>query len=376
MSARTRNAWASGDHAHSPQSSLSKTTAFNRCQSRFKRGSPSVERGSITPEPGGLRATRLPAPQPRRYHDGVNTTEARRSEIARILWIILVLNLVVAAAKIVYGQLHGVLAISADGLHSLMDASSNVIGLVGAFLARRPADANHPYGHRKYETFAALAIAGMLLLGCREIAAGVYERLRTAQPPVVDSTAFTVMLVTLAINLFVVVIERREGRRLRSELLQADAAHTLSDVFATVIVIASLLAGRAGVAWADVAGAVLVLFLVVRAGWSIVRDTFSTLSDERRIAPDAVERVALEEPGVLEAHNVRSRGPLDDIHVDLHVLVDPGTRIDDAHRVGHRVEQRLRGQFPGLTDVVVHVEPGLESERATLRKGGGLQAES
>jgi len=79
---------------------------------------------------------------------------------------------------------------------------------------------------------------------------------------------------------------------------------------------------------------------------------------------------------VLEAHNVRSRGPLDDIHVDLHVLVDADTRLADAHHIGHLVEQRLRARFPGLTDVVVHVEPGLDSERATLRKGGGLQAQS
>ena len=95
----------------------------------------------------------------------MSTIDARRSAIARILWIILGLNLAVAAAKLVYGQIHGVLAISADGLHSLLDASSNVVGLIGAFIARRPPDWNHPYGHRKYETFAALAIAGLLLLG-------------------------------------------------------------------------------------------------------------------------------------------------------------------------------------------------------------------
>jgi cation diffusion facilitator family transporter len=302
--------------------------------------------------------------------------ESRRSSIARILWIILGLNLAVAAAKLVYGQVHGVLAISADGLHSLLDATSNVVGLVGAQLARRPPDANHPYGHRKYETFAALAIAALLLLGSREIAVQAFERLRSLRPPEIRADAFAVLIATLVVNVIVVAVERREGRRLQSELLQADASHTLSDVYATLLVIGSLVAGRLGVAWADVAAALVVLVLVLRAGIGIVRGTFSTLSDERRIPPDSVEQVALEEPGVLEAHNVRSRGPLDDVHLDLHVLVAPDTRIADAHRVGHRVEERLRGRFPGLTDVVVHVEPGLESERATRRKGGGLQAES
>jgi hypothetical protein len=99
------------------------------------------------------------------------------------------------------------------------------------------------------------------------------------------------------------------------------------------------------------------------------------VADERRIAPDEVESAALEEPGVLEAHNVRSRGLDDDIHLDLHILVDPRMEIAYAHQVGHRVERRLRDRWPGLTDVVVHVEPALERERARIREGGGLKAE-
>jgi divalent metal cation (Fe/Co/Zn/Cd) transporter len=127
--------------------------------------------------------------------------------------------------------------------------------------------------------------------------------------------------------------------------------------------------------WADVACAGAIVVLIARAGWGIVRGTLSTLADERRIPPDEVEAEATAEPGVLEAHNVRSRGALDDIHLDLHILVDPRMPIADAHGIGHRVEQRLRGRYPGLTDVVVHVEPAVESERARRREGGGLQAE-
>jgi cation diffusion facilitator family transporter len=183
------------------------------------------------------------------------------------------------------------------------------------------------------------------------------------------------MLGTLAINVFVVAVERRAGRRLESELLLADAGHTQSDVLASVFVIASLILVPLGITWADVFAAVLILGLIVRAGWEVVRTTISTLSDERRIPPADVEQVALEEHGVIEAHNVRSRGPLDDIHVDLHILVAPETRLSDAHRLGHRVEVRLRARFPGLTDVVVHVEPAVDSERARAREGGGLKAE-
>ena len=299
----------------------------------------------------------------------------RLNRIARVLWIILWLNLGVALAKLLYGWKSGAIAMTADGIHSLLDASSNVLGLVGVAIARRPADANHPYGHRKYETFAALGVAAMLFFGCHEIVTSAIGRLRDPRLPTITGMGFAVLGFTIAVNVLVVWIERREGRRLGSELLLSDAAHTGSDVLASLLVLASFLAARAGWVWADVAVAGAIVVLIAVAGIRILRGTLSTLADERRIPPEMVERAATEEPGVLEAHNVRSRGPDDDIHLDLHVLVDPRMEIAMAHELGHRVERRLRDRWPGLTDVVVHVEPALDSERARTREGGGLKAE-
>lgn len=299
----------------------------------------------------------------------------RLQRISHILWVILWLNLLVAAAKLLYGYLSGAIAITADGVHSLLDASSNVVGLVGMAAARRPPDANHPYGHRKYETVAALGVAAMLFIGCYEIGHEALDRLRNPRLPAVSAAGFAIIGLTLAINLFVVRIERREGRKLNSELLLSDAAHTGSDVAASLLVLASFSLARLQLVWVDVAAAALIIVLILRAGLEVLRRTLPTLSDERRIEPAMVEAAALEEPGVLEAHNVRSRGPLDDIHLDMHILVDPGLPIADAHQVGHRVERRLRERWSGLTDIVVHVEPALESERARTREGGGLHAE-
>jgi cation diffusion facilitator family transporter len=299
----------------------------------------------------------------------------RNRRIVRALAAILGLNLVVAIAKLIYGHTSGAIAITADGVHSLLDASSNVIGIVGIAVASRPPDENHPYGHRKYETFAALGVAAMLLLGCQEILSQALHRLRTPGAPQIHTVGFVIVVGTLLVNLAVVMYERRAGRQLNSELLTSDAEHTMSDVFATGLVLASMTAGKLGIGWADPVAAGIVVIFILRAGFNIVSSTLSTLSDERRLPPAEVERTALEEKGVLEAHNVRSRGPDDDIHLDLHVLVDPVTPIADAHALGHRVEQRLRDRWPGLTDVVVHVEPGLESERARERLGGGLRAE-
>ena len=304
-----------------------------------------------------------------------HASDARNASISRLLWLILGLNLGVAIAKLLYGRVSGSLALTADGLHSLVDAAANVIGIVGIAVARRPPDANHPYGHRKYETVAAFGVAGMLFLGCREIAVSAFARMQHPVALDIGPVAYAVMIATITINLIVVAVEGREGKRLQSELLVADAAHTRSDLFASLLVITSFVAQRAGIAWADVAASAVIVLLVFKAGLEILKSTLSTLSDERRIPPADVEAEALLEPGVLEAHNVRSRGPRDDVHIDLHVLVAPETPLADAHGIGHRVEERLLLHFSGVTDVVVHVEPALATERATRREGGGLRAQ-
>ncbi|HTO90792.1 MAG TPA: cation diffusion facilitator family transporter [Candidatus Sulfotelmatobacter sp.] len=299
----------------------------------------------------------------------------RARSVARVLWSILGLNVLVAAAKLAYGYRSHAIAISADGLHSLIDGMSNIVGLVGLQVASRPPDANHPYGHRKYETFAAMGVAALLFVGCREILGSSLERLRHPRLPEVGAAGYLVLFVTITINLVVVIYERRAAHRLNSELLLSDAAHTGSDVLASVLVLVSFALAPLRHRWVDLAAALVIVGLILRSGWEILRSTLSTLSDERRIDPALVEAAALEVAGVREAHNVRSRGPHDDIHLDLHVLVDPGMPIAAAHALSHSVEQRLRSRWQGLTDVVVHVEPALDSERATHSEGGGLKAE-
>lgn len=298
----------------------------------------------------------------------------RARDVARVLWSILGLNLAVALAKLIYAYHAGAVALTADGLHSLLDGMSNVVGLVGLQAARRPPDANHPYGHRKYETVAALGVAAMLFVGCNDILAAAIDRLKHPRVPEVTAAGYVIIFATIAINIFVVWIERREGHRLKSDLLLADSAHTGSDVLASLLVLVSFTLSPLHQPWIDLAAALVIVGLILRAGWEILSRALPTLSDERRIDPREVQQLALEEPGVQEAHNVRSRGSEDDIHLDLHVLVDPAMAIGNAHAVGHRVEKRLRARWPAVTDVVVHVEPAFASERATTMGDGELRA--
>src|SRR5690606_20447411 len=196
------------------------------------------------------------------------TSAPARKEVRRVLIITLVLNLTVAIGKIIVGSISGVLAISADGVHSLIDSASNVVGLVAVHIADKPPDEEHPYGHRRFETIAALFIGALLLLTAWEIVTGAVERLREGSTPDISPWTLGVLVVTLLVNLFVSRYERREGRRLQSELLLADAANTGADVFVTLSVLGTtLLIALFGWAWIDPLAALVIVGLIARAGW-------------------------------------------------------------------------------------------------------------
>ena len=138
----------------------------------------------------------------------------RYAAVSRVLVRVLVLNLLVALAKIALGAATGAVSVLSDGLHSLTDGASNVVALVGVRIARQPPDADHPYGHRKFETMASVAHSPVPAAGARAGAVAAIERLRSRDPRDVDALSFVVMAATLVVNVGVVVYERRAGRRL------------------------------------------------------------------------------------------------------------------------------------------------------------------
>ena len=274
-----------------------------------------------------------------------------------MLWRVLLLNLVVASAKIAFGAWSGAVSILSDGFHSLTDGASNVVALVGIHLARNPADEGHPYGHRKFETLASAAIFVFLLLMLVEVVRTSITRLISGAAPEVTPLSFAVMGGTLLVNVLVVWYESRAARQLNSELLLADATHTRSDVLASLTVIAAL----AGVAWGwsilDGIAALVVAGFIGRAGFKIARSAADILAD--RVVMDERQLLAavVSVPGVLGCHHIRTRGTSDHIFLDLHVWMRPDMLLFDAHELSHVVTDRLMDQFPALQDVIIHIEP-------------------
>ena len=212
--------------------------------------------------------------------------DRRYNAVVVVLVQVLVLNLAVAVAKIVLGFVTGAVSILSDGFHSLADSLSNVVGLVGVRIARKPPDRDHPYGHRKFETLAAGLIAGFLMLVMVEVLRTAVDRLRHPQPPQITSLTFGVLIVTLAINLIVATYERRKGRELSSEVLVADSTHTKSDVFTSLTVIAALAGMAAGIPLLDPIAAFIVVGFIGRAGVEIALSTSSILADHIVIGED------------------------------------------------------------------------------------------
>src|SRR5512137_1687077 len=135
----------------------------------------------------------------------------RNIGVRKVLLITLALNVFVSSSKIIYGYYSNSVAIFSDGFHSLFDGVSNVVGLIGIHIASQPPDEQHPYGHRKYETVFTIAIGVLMLLTCFGILKEAYGALKGDQHPTIDAVSFIVMIVTLAINIFVVTYEKRMG---------------------------------------------------------------------------------------------------------------------------------------------------------------------
>ncbi|MDO9556242.1 MAG: cation diffusion facilitator family transporter [Coriobacteriia bacterium] len=283
---------------------------------------------------------------------------SRIRSIKHILWGILGLNLLVAAAKLGYGIVTGSVAMIADGFHSMFDGTSNVIGLLGMGIAGRPADASHPYGHQKYETFASALIAVMLLLAAWRVGSSAFERLMApGSGPRVDTLSFVIMLGTLAVNIGVTTYERRAGRELRSEILIADASHTGSDVFVSLGVIVGLVGVKLGFPIADPIVGLLVAGMIVVAAIRVFKSANATLSDHARIPSGDICSVVLEVQGVLGCHEIRTRGTANEVYVDLHIQVNPGVSVAEGHVIAETVEKAVCDGFVQVVDVIAHLEP-------------------
>ncbi len=285
--------------------------------------------------------------------------ETYRRGVRRALLVTLALNVLVVAGKLAAGLIAGSLSVISDAIHSSVDSLNNVIGLVVTKYATAAPDEDHPYGHAKFETLAAFAIAGFLFVTCYQISLSAIKRIFQGEAaPEITALTIGVMIGTIIANVIVTVYERREGRRLRSDFLIADSAHTRSDVLVSLSVLAGLILIRAGYVWLDPVISLGVAVVIAWSGYQILKSTVPILVDAAPAPSWRIAEIVRSVPGVHSAHDIRSRSQGGEMFIEMHLHVAPEFERDHiaSHAITEEIERRLEREF-GKVTATIHVEP-------------------
>lgn len=283
----------------------------------------------------------------------------RYHETQKSTWISVWINLFLTVLQIVAGYFGRSQALMADGLHSLSDMLSDFLVLYANRESNRSADATHPYGHARIET-AATFILGVVLAGLGLAllwAAGAKLQDPSAIQPVHVATLYIAMITLVSKELLYRYL-MAVAKKLRSQLLAANAWHSRSDAASSLVVVAGIGGNLLGYRFLDLIAAVLVAFMIVHMGWKMafqaLSDLIDTALDEASVAKirATIERT----PGVLGLHELRTRKMGDQALVDAHILVDPRISVSEGHHIAERARKRVLDNHEVL-DVMVHIDP-------------------
>jgi cation diffusion facilitator family transporter len=275
--------------------------------------------------------------------------------IKKILTVILFLNIAVAIVKFFIGFKSGSLSIIGDAAHSSIDSVNNIVALVAIKLAAEPADANHPYGHNKFETLGALAIVAFLAITSFElIEKSIMRFLNPVELPHIDNLTLYLLSGTLLVNIFVWVYEKTAAKKYNSEILHADAAHTFSDILVTISILISVFFIAQGYFWLDPVLTLVIALIIMHSGWEIIQSAVPILVDEAWIMEEHVKDLILETDKVVSFHNFRSRKVHDTAFVEMSVRFDTDS-LREAHSLSHKIEHKIIKKF-GKAHITIHVE--------------------
>jgi cation diffusion facilitator family transporter len=283
-------------------------------------------------------------------------------ERTRAAAVSIVSNTLLIALKLFAGAVTGSVAILTEAIHSGIDLIASCIAYFSVRQAEEPADAEHRYGHEKFENVAAAAEGVLILIGSGVI---VYAAVRSLiEGPELESLGFGIVVVAFAtvVNLVVSTWLYRQAKLSQSMALEGDAAHLRTDAYTSAGVLVGLvLAQITGAHWLDPAIALVIAGAIVVTGLRIVARSWGVLVDEA--LPDA-EQAAIREAieafagrGVVGYHKLRTRRAGARRYVDLHVQFRSGTSLEDAHGTAHALQDEIERRLPGGTDVLIHLEP-------------------
>jgi cation diffusion facilitator family transporter len=278
----------------------------------------------------------------------------------------LAVNLALGAAKLAGGLIADSFALLSDAVNSLGDSLTSLVVLLALWVAQKPADEEHPYGHTRAEAVAASNVALIVMLSALWVG---WQALRHFSAPNDVPPLWTLVLAggNVVIKEALYRYKVGVGRRTGSSAIIANAWDHRSDAFCSLAVLLGLGAVRVGGPrwiWADDAAALIVVAAIVWSSFGIFRRSASELMDVQ--ADDElvqeIRRAAEEVPGVRAIEKLRVRKSGLEYLADMHIEVDAHTTVEEGHRIGHVVKDRLVSRFARLRDVLVHLEPHRPAE--------------
>jgi cation diffusion facilitator family transporter len=289
-----------------------------------------------------------------------NTLNLRYREVRKVTLVGSVVDLVLGVVKILVGVTAQSQALIADGVHSLSDLGTDLMVLYAAKHAHREADAEHPYGHGRIETVTTVALGAALTL----VAIGIiWDAVRRLLDPALllhpGWPALAVAFISVVSKEAIYHYTARAGRRLRSNMLLANAWHSRSDAISSIVVVIGIAGVMAGLPYLDAIAAVAVALMIAKIGWSLLwkglQELIDTSLETDRV--NAIRQTILGVSGVRALHMLRTRRSGSDALVDVHILVDPALSVSEGHQIGESVRARLVAGDDDVADVTVHIDP-------------------
>lgn len=280
-------------------------------------------------------------------------------KISQVLLWILIANLIVAFVKILLGIMLDINSLLADGFHAITDSLSNIIGLIGIKLASNPPNKDYPYGFQKFETIAGFIIGIMLLFIIGQIIYNAIFWFINPINPNITLPSMIALFVTILINIFVATFEYHQGKKYESDVLISDSFHTKSDIFISSGVLVTMILVSLGLpAFIDPIVSLIIAIFIFRSCLEIFKMTTAVLVDKKVMDEEKIIKMIKDiDEDIIDVHNIRSRGRMDHIYIDLHIITDPNKTVKEAHDLAHKIERILREKFNKKIELLAHIEP-------------------
>ena len=278
---------------------------------------------------------------------------------SRVTLIGMLLDAVLGLLKCIVGLLFNSQALFVDGVHSFTDVASDLVVLVVMKLSRRGPDADHPYGHQRFETLGTMILGSFLIaIGGALAWDNLWRVMTTAELAIPGWPVLVIAILSILGKEWIFRYTRRVGEQIRSDLIIANAWHSRTDAFSSVVVLVGAVGAMAGFPWLDAIAAIIIAIIIAHVGWqftwSSVRELVDTgLSDEDT---QRLRSAAMATEGVRNVHDLRSRRMGSDILVDVHLVVKPEISVSEGHQVGMQVIRRMRDALPDIRDINFHID--------------------